>query len=567
MKQHSRNIKSSIESLLSIIDDILDVSRIESGKIEILDSPYDFMSLVNDLNNITSLSAGEKGLSFSINNDPNIPARLTGDEIRVRQVILNLLSNALKYTKEGSISLSFGFEKTGENAIDLKITVADTGEGIKPEDMAHLFDTYERLNEKSNSNIEGTGLGLPITKNLVTLMNGSIACESTYGKGTSFIVTIPQGTDDESTIGSFREREEAASADNDPSAWFLAPSAKVLVVDDVDMNLDVMRALFEPSKMTVDTAGGGEEFLKLITEKKYDIIFLDHMMPSPDGVEAFRKMKTMKDNKNPDTPVIMLTANAVIGAREAYLEMGFTDYLSKPVSEKELINMCRQYLDSSLLSEAVQTAPAKADESQNEDGYKEIFDTLSSFLNTESGLSYSMGKKDFYLNSLKSFSKNGQIELMKDAYEKKDMPEYKIHVHALKGVARLIGADDLSAKAKALEDASGQGDLSFVEAHHDNIISDFNELSESITMVLESTEEKSSGNDFSKADFSEALTLLSNCAKDIDIDGMDEAAKLLKSFNVPDDIKEKFDQLLHEEAEIHFDEVIRLSDELIALVK
>lgn len=567
MKQHSRNIKSSIESLLSIIDDILDVSRIESGKIEILDSPYDFMSLVNDLNNITSLSAGEKGLSFSINNDPNIPARLTGDEIRVRQVILNLLSNALKYTKEGSISLSFGFEKTGENAIDLKITVSDTGEGIKPEDMAHLFDTYERLNEKSNSNIEGTGLGLPITKNLVTLMNGSIACESTYGKGTSFIVTIPQGTDDESTIGSFREREEAASADNDPSAWFLAPSAKVLVVDDVDMNLDVMRALFEPSKMTVDTAGGGEEFLKLITEKKYDIIFLDHMMPSPDGVEAFRKMKTMKDNKNPDTPVIMLTANAVIGAREAYLEMGFTDYLSKPVSEKELINMCRQYLDSSLLSEAVQTAPAKADESQNEDGYKEIFDTLSSFLNTESGLSYSMGKKDFYLNSLKSFSKNGQIELMKDAYEKKDMPEYKIHVHALKGVARLIGADDLSAKAKALEDASGQGDLSFVEAHHDNIISDFNELSESITMVLESTEEKSSGNDFSKADFSEALTLLSNCAKDIDIDGMDEAAKLLKSFNVPDDIKEKFDQLLHEEAEIHFDEVIRLSDELIALVK
>lgn len=567
MKQHSRNIKSSIESLLSIIDDILDVSRIESGKIEILDSPYDFMSLVNDLNNITSLSAGEKGLSFSINNDPNIPARLTGDEIRVRQVILNLLSNALKYTKEGSISLSFGFEKTGENTIDLKITVSDTGEGIKPEDMAHLFDTYERLNEKSNSNIEGTGLGLPITKNLVTLMNGSIACESTYGKGTSFIVTIPQGTDDESTIGSFREREEAASADNDPSAWFLAPSAKVLVVDDVDMNLDVMRALFEPSKMTVDTAGGGEEFLKLITEKKYDIIFLDHMMPSPDGVEAFRKMKTMKDNKNFDTPVIMLTANAVIGAREAYLEMGFTDYLSKPVSEKELINMCRQYLDSSLLSEAVQTAPAKADESQNEDGYKEIFDTLSSFLNTESGLSYSMGKKDFYLNSLKSFSKNGQIELMKEAYEKKDMPEYKIHVHALKGVARLIGADDLSAKAKALEDASGQGDLSFVEAHHDNIISDFNELSEGITMVLESTEGKSSGNDFSKADFSEALTLLSNCAKDIDIDGMDEAAKLLKSFNVPDDIKEKFDQLLHEEAEIHFDEVIRLSDELFALVK
>ena len=569
MKQHSRNVKSSIESLLSIIDDILDVSRIESGKIEIIDSPYDFMSLVNDLNNITSLSAEEKGLSFSINNDPDIPARLIGDEIRVRQVILNLLSNALKYTKEGSISLSFGFEKTGENRIDLKITVSDTGQGIRPEDMAHLFDTYERLNENSNANVEGTGLGLPITKNLVTLMKGSIATESTYGKGTSFIVTIPQGIDSEHTIGSYREKEEAAKSEIDSSAWFIAPSARILVVDDVDMNLDVMQALLAPSKMTVDIAGGGEEFLKLVTEKKYDIIFLDHMMPHPDGVEAFKRMKTLKDNKNSSTPVIMLTANAVIGAKEAYLEMGFTDYLSKPVSEKELINICRKHLDPSLLSEKnnENDAPSEPQNAANDDAYKEIFETLSSFLNTESGLSYSMGKKDFYLNSLKSFAKNGQIDLMKDAYEKKDMPEYKIHVHALKGVARLIGADDLSAKAKALEDASGKNDLTFVEKHHDNIISDFNELSEAIMMVLESPEDGNTGNAFSKNDFEETLTLLSNCAKEIDIDGMDEATKLLKSFNVPDDLKEKYELLLHEEAEIHFDEVIRLSEELISMVK
>ena len=569
MKQHSRNVKSSIDSLLSIIDDILDVSRIESGKIEILNSPYDFMSLVNDLNNITSLSAGEKGLSFSINNDPDIPARLIGDEIRVRQVILNLLSNAIKYTKEGSVSLNFAFEKTGENTIDLTITVSDTGEGIRPEDIDHLFDSFERLNEKANRNIEGTGLGLAITRNLVVLMNGNIAAESTFGEGTSFIVTIPQGVDDEKTIGSFREREEAAKSDNDTSVWFTAPSAKILVVDDVEMNLDVMCALFGPSQMKVETAGGGEEFLKLITEKKYDMIFLDHMMPTPDGVDSFKQMQTMKDNKNPDTPVVMLTANAVIGARESYLEMGFTDYLSKPVSEKELISMCRKHLDPSLLSEATvneESVTTPSDPKEDERS-KEILDTLSSFLNVESGLSYSMGKTDFYLNSLKSFSKNGQIDLMKDAYEKKDMPEYKIHVHALKGVARLIGADDLSAKAKALEDASGNNDLSFVEAHHDGIISDFNELSEAIMTVLESSEENSSGNVFSKNDFSEALTLLSNCAKEIDIDGMDEAAKLLKAFNVPDELKEKFEALLHEEAEIHFDEVIKLSDELISMVK
>ena len=569
MKQHARNVKSSIDSLLSIIDDILDVSRIESGRIEIQSEPYDFMSLVNDLNNITSLSAGEKGLGFSINNDPDIPARLIGDEIRVRQVILNLLSNAIKYTKEGSISLSFGFERTGENEIDLKITVSDTGEGIRPEDMEHLFASFERLNENQNRNVEGTGLGLSITKNLVSLMGGSIAAESTFGEGTSFIVTLPQGIDDERTIGSYREREDAAKSEKDISTWFTAPDARILVVDDVEMNLDVMCALFEPSKITVETAGGGEEFLKLITEKKYDMIFLDHMMPSPDGVDSFKRMKTLKDNKNEDTPVIMLTANAVIGARDAYLEMGFTDYLSKPVSENELINMCRKYLDPALISEEAVTDETMTNSSDTgDDGrYQEKLDTLSTFLNVESGLNYSMGKKDFYLNSLKSFAENGQIALMKDAYEKKNMPEYKIHVHALKGVAKLIGADDLSAKAKALEDASGNNDLSFVEAHHDNIISDFNELSEAITMVLSSTEEAGAETAFSREDFSEVLTLLSNCAKELDIDGMDEAVKLLKSFSVPDELKEKLDKLLHEESEIHFEAVIKLSDELISMVK
>lgn len=345
MLEYARDIQSAGRSLLSLINDILDFSKIESGKMEIVPVEYEVSSLINDSYNMIFMRAKDKKLELKVRNYPNMPRRLFGDEMRIRQVIMNMLTNAVKYTDEGSVTLSVGCERLQDGKVILKISVRDTGIGIKPEDQEKLFESFKRVDEVRNRNVEGTGLGLAITKLLVHLMGGEISVRSEYGKGSIFYVDIPQDIVSDEPMGEFRLNNyiyENEDVKEQKIVW--TGSYNVLIVDDVAMNLKVIVGLLKGSGINIDTAESGEECLEATLNKKYDLIFLDHMMPNMSGVETFHNMQKMENNLNKDTPVIMLTANAVQGAKEEYMTEGFSDYLSKPVQRKKLEEMIQKYL-------------------------------------------------------------------------------------------------------------------------------------------------------------------------------------------------------------------------------
>ncbi len=351
LMEYGMNIQSASQSLLAIVNDILDISKIESGKLEIIPTEYELFSVVNDCYNMTASRAANKGLEFMIHMNPNLPSGLYGDEIRVRQIINNLLSNAVKYTDEGNVELNIDYERKSDAAIVLVISVKDTGIGIREEDTKKLFESFTRVDEKRNNNIEGTGLGLNLTKKLVDLMHGEISVSSVYNQGSVFTAKLPQIIKSWEPVGDFAQRyHELLNQRNMLSEVAYAPEARVLVVDDVPMNLLVVKGLMKYTGIKVDTAGGGEEALELIGSVKYDLIFMDHLMPVMDGVECLHHIKEMQDTPNINTPIIILTANAIIGAREEYIKAGFTDYLPKPIQEHELQQMLIKYLPQELVT-------------------------------------------------------------------------------------------------------------------------------------------------------------------------------------------------------------------------
>ncbi|MBR6159832.1 MAG: response regulator [Lachnospiraceae bacterium] len=344
--EYANDIDSAGHQLLSLVNDILDFSKIESGKMELHPVEYELFSVMNDCYNMIFMRAKRKDLQFIIENDPDVPAFLYGDEVRIRQIIMNLLTNAVKYTKDGSVRLMVTFRHIDDENITLVISVKDTGIGISEEDQKYLFDSFKRIDEKSNRNIEGTGLGLSITRKFTEMMGGSISVESVLYEGSTFTVEIPQRVADESKMGRFSEKlnrrnEHSDKKDDEASAGdrkekFKAPHARILVVDDVRMNLNVVRLLLKNTEAQIDLAASGEECLKYTLLKHYDLILMDHMMPLMDGIEALHKIREQADGLNSDTPVVALTANALVGAQEMYLEEGFASYLSKPVKSMDL---------------------------------------------------------------------------------------------------------------------------------------------------------------------------------------------------------------------------------------
>ena len=364
--EYAGNIQSASQTLLSLINDILDFSKIETGNLELVAGDYALSSLINDVYHMLISKAKEKGLALNVESNKNLPAKLYGDEVRIRQIIVNILNNAIKYTKKGSVTLTVGMsdmklsdmpdhsnDSKSENITDkntiITFRIADTGIGIKKENISHLFDSFSRFDEEKNKYIEGTGLGLAITKQLVDLMNGEIVVTSEYGKGSVFTVSIPQKIVSDLKIGDISEKYNEPSNKKKKKSTFTAPDANVLVVDDVKMNINVFKALLKRTEINVDSAMSGSEALDMIKEKKYDIIFLDHMMPDMDGIETYQNMKMLEDNPNKDTTVVMLTANAIMGAKEEYIGIGFSDYLSKPVQAPKLESMILKYLPEELV--------------------------------------------------------------------------------------------------------------------------------------------------------------------------------------------------------------------------
>ena len=511
---YSGNIQSSGRTLLSLINDILDLSKIESGKMEIIPTEYNTGDLFMDLWNVIYLRAEKKGLTVSFTLDETMPGILYGDDVRVKQVVTNILTNAVKYTLQGSVELCAAYEKQGEDTITLIVSVQDTGIGIREEDLSKLFDNFQRLDEDKNRNIEGTGLGMSITLMLLKLMDGDIEVQSVYQEGSTFTVRIPQKVISNEPVGDFESIWNSHTlTETRHYDSFEAPGANVLVVDDHELNLAVFTSFLKLTKMNMVTVESGEKCLELVKEQPFHIIFMDHLMPGMDGVETLHEIRQMKGSPNEKTPVVALTANAVSGAREYYLKEGFVDYLTKPIDSDKLEQMVAAYLPEELVHvRENNTEEGGTEENRKEDGAAEesvtgntgrnqengaVRESVASNagpnrenavpeesgsgnagryqeygINIEKGIANMAGSKDLYLNIVEMFvnDKEEKQAQLKQFMTVQNTHDYGIKVHALKGDARTLGADSLADVAYEHEKQSKAGNLAYVEEHWDELV-------------------------------------------------------------------------------------------------
>ncbi len=335
-RENARNIEVACRILLHTINEILDMSRLETGGMEILKSDYRTTSMLSEIVNMIWLRAQEKGLDFVVRVDPALPAVLHGDEIRIKQILLNVITNAVKYTREGSVTLSVSGKTDGSGCFRVAYDVADTGIGIREENIPHLFSAFQRVDEQSNHAIEGTGLGLSIVKQLLDMMEGSVSVQSEYGKGSTFHIEIPQEIVDDSPVGEIDLRKTEAAASPAHRSVFTAPELKILAVDDTPMNLMVVKKLLRDTKAVVDTAESGAEALEKTAETRYDLILMDHQMPEMDGIACLHRIREQKGGLSRDSRVVCLTANVGADMERLCREAGFDGYLEKPIRGKTL---------------------------------------------------------------------------------------------------------------------------------------------------------------------------------------------------------------------------------------
>ncbi|MCR5402397.1 MAG: response regulator [Butyrivibrio sp.] len=551
IQYYAQNIKSAGRNLLSLINDILDFSKIEAGKTEVTPVDYNLAILLNDLLVIIQSRVYDKGLTLNISFDPTIPRGLYGDEVRIRQIIINLLTNALKYTREGSITFTVSWKKDEKtkDMICLDVSVADTGIGIRKEDMDKLFYKFERLDEKKNRNIEGTGLGLNITRSLLELMDSELKVSSEYGKGSVFSFELPQKVVDWEPMGDYRTfSSENGRSDEKTRIDFIAPSAMILSVDDNPMNLVVFSNLIKHNRVQIDTASSGDEAIRLSAEKKYDMIFLDHMMPDKDGIETLRELKSMEDNPNISTPAICLTANAISGAKEHYISEGFDDYLSKPIDpvllEKSLLN----HLPKEKI-EIVDHA-GRSVQSSTETGEVDALMKLRAdgCLNVDTGLKNN-GTSDAYISILKMYYSaiNDRSAELNGYYRSKDLSSYAILIHSLKSSSRIIGAMELGEMAQKLENAAKVEDAGYLSLHHEEFMSEYLGLKEKLCNALGEDEKEGAAKaekPIADADMmNKVYNDIKSAAEDMDSDRLDELFARMDEYSVPDEEKAFFKKL------------------------
>lgn len=493
IREYAMDIQAAGQNLLSIINDILDFSKIESGKMELVMVDYDFSSVVHDIMNMIRTKAETKELYLNLHIDENLPARMYGDDVRIRQILINLLNNTVKYTEKGGVTFSISGEVNDDVAL-LHFSVEDTGIGIKDEDLVKLFSEFERIEEKRNRNIEGTGLGMNITIQLLELMGSKLKVESVYGKGSTFSFDLSQKITDREPIGDLEKRIQNQVQNFEYEVVFTAPTANVLVVDDNAMNRKVFMNLLKETRINIDEASSGVQCLGLVGIKKYDIIFLDHMMPEMDGIETLHKMKELNQNLCTEAPVIALTANAIAGAREMYLSEGFDDFLTKPIVPEKLETMLVKHLpknkvvETKIKKDKEQTV-SESTESQKiiqSDNIKNMISRLSE--HSEFNMDYARTLnhreedmvevfRDFYeLLYEDSLCLQGFYDRIIDIgndmetvamTEENDitnaLQQYRIKVHSMKSSAAMIGAMGLSGLAFALEKAATAGNITVIK--------------------------------------------------------------------------------------------------------
>ncbi len=475
---YAGDVKNAGQNLLAIVNDILDFSRIEAGQTDLVEAPYQLNSLLNDLSGMIFFKAQSKGLDYIIDVDPTLPDALCGDELRVRQILTNLLNNAVKYTERGSVTLSLCGKRRDDGALILKAAVRDTGIGIRSEDRDKLFTRFQRLEMDRNNTVEGTGLGLAITQRLLEMMGGDIAVESEYGKGSVFTATIPQKVVSDAPVGDFQARFRTNVMEAAPyQESFRAPTARVLIVDDTPMNLTVVVNLLKNTQMRIDTATSGADAVSKARQTAYDVILMDQRMPEMDGTEALQRIRAGAGGASQNAPVVCLTADAVVGARERYLAAGFSDYLTKPVDAMALEKLLTRYLPA---HKVVRVQPQR----QSEGGgtVDDLAPLREAGVDPEAGLRYCQGDGEMYRELLWEYARDAQAKArdIGAAHRARDWKDYGIRVHSLKSTSRMIGASELSRLAERLESAAEGGREGEIDASHGELIDRYGALTDAI---------------------------------------------------------------------------------------
>lgn len=470
--EYALNVQAAARTLLSQMNDIFDFTVLEKKGVVLKNEPYFIPEILQDVLTYPEYCAEKKGLEFRIDIQESIPQKLYGDGARLTQILDNLLSNAVKYTREGFVEICIRWESISDTQGVLKVCIKDTGIGMKEEDVQKISESFVRFDGQQTRNIQGIGLGLTIVTRVLHLMGSKLEVDSAFGKGSAFSFALKQEIADSEPIGSYEKKTYFNSAEISEAEMFEAPEARVLVVDDNQMNLDLLRGILRSTKLQIDTATNGEEALACMRENVYDMILLDHMMPVMDGVEALQQMR--KEKLCEGVPVIVLTANAVGDAREQYLAAGFDDYLSKPVHSRQLLATIRKYLPKQDLA-TEETAV----------GIRESFLHSLSFLDTATGMEYCCNSEEFYREMLCSYLAADKSAEADRFYQEQNWDKYRILVHALKSTSLSIGAVAVSERAKKLEQAAKEEDIAYILENHAVVMKQYGELLKSLKLVLE----------------------------------------------------------------------------------
>ncbi|WP_245534739.1 hybrid sensor histidine kinase/response regulator [Treponema primitia] len=521
VSDNALNVKQAGTNLLSIINDILDFSKIESGNMEILSEEYRLASLLHDVINIIRMYLDEKAILLNINISDSLPNRLRGDEAHIRQVLLNLLSNAAKYTKKGSVTFSVWGEEEKEKDKDkiiLVFQVADTGIGIKEEDMGRLFGEFTQFDSHVNKNVEGTGLGLAITKKLCQALGGDVSVSSVYGEGSVFTASFPQIVIDCTPLGELDDYTFKHNEGEKIGMRFTAPGVRLLIVDDIATNLNVAKGLLSLYQMDITTAISGREAIGLIKQNRYDLVFMDHMMPEMDGIEAVEAIRALGDSRGNSyfqtLPIIALTANAVTGMKEMFLSKGFNDYLFKPIEISKLDGLMDKWIPpEKRINVEKQTSSERK---------RETTDIKVDRIDTARGLSMTGGTEAGYRKVLAAFRKDAldRLSLFEHDPSEQELSLFTTNVHAIKSAAGTIGAASVSQEAAELEAAGKAGDLALIAERLPHFHHDLKELAEQIGAGLnrvETVEINSEGAGEISAQYSVLFTELAEALKQEDI--------------------------------------------------
>ncbi|GMO25258.1 MAG: hypothetical protein Ta2F_00480 [Termitinemataceae bacterium] len=491
-KQYFNGIKKMSHSLLQIINEILDVSKIESGKMDLVPVDYDIGVLYENICSIGKFSAGRKSLDFRNSFSKSLPRILYGDDTRVRQIVTNLLNNAIKYTREGFVKLSFSDEHIGERDM-LVITVEDSGIGIEKENIPRLFLQFQQFDVMQNRGIIGTGLGLSIAKELATMMDGEIFVESVYGCGSTFTVKLPIVKGNPLNI--FKEESKKI---------FAAKDTRVLVVDDNSMNCTVAIGFLATHRIYPDTAESGAEAIEKIKDIKYDIVFMDHMMPEMDGTVACEIVRNLDGEYFQKLPIIALSANAIEGAKDIFLSSGMNDFIPKPIEEQELNRVLAKWLPPEKITSGDDTDNIEAARQAKLEAFEllPLFDDLLevSWLDVDAGLAHSGGRRKGYVAILKQFCTEAEkdIAAITEFLKNQNLKEYCTRVHALKSSLANIGATNLSARAKSLEDASRDSKQAYCVGRTEGLCADVQQLKDQIADIIQHHEKHNAKPDAEK---------------------------------------------------------------------